>query len=44
VIYFNYGHFFQAPIYRNLYLEGTLGDGVPLVGNPNGAEPNASSY
>lgn len=35
VMYFNYGHFFQNPIYRNLYVQGTLEDSVPLIGNPN---------
>jgi outer membrane receptor protein involved in Fe transport len=44
VIYFNYGHFFQAPIYRNLYLEGTLGDGVPLLGNPNMSNEKTVQY
>jgi len=36
VIYFNYGHFFQNPVYRHLYLEGSLEDpGEILIGNPN---------
>ena len=44
VIYFNYGHFFQNPIYRNLYLEGTLEDAVPLLGNPNMTNEKTVSY
>ena len=44
VVYFNYGYFFQNPIYRNLYLEGTLGDGVPLLGNPNMSNEKTVSY
>lgn len=34
VLYFNYGHFYQIPVYRNMYLQGTLEDSVPLIGNP----------
>jgi outer membrane receptor protein involved in Fe transport len=44
VIYFNYGHFFQNPVYRNLYLEGDLEDMVPLVGNPNMQNEKSISY
>ncbi len=44
VIYFNYGHFFQQPVYRNIYLEGTLEDGVPLLGNPNMDNEKTVSY
>jgi outer membrane receptor protein involved in Fe transport len=44
VVYFNYGHFFQNPIYRNLYIEGTLLDSVPLIGNPNMTNEKTVSY
>jgi hypothetical protein len=44
VVYFNYGHFFQNPIYRNLYIEGTLEDSVPLIGNPNMENEKTISY
>jgi len=44
VIYFNYGHFFQNPIYRNIYLQGTLEDAVPLLGNPNMSNEKTVSY
>ena len=44
VIYFNYGHFFQNPIYRNLYIQGTLEDSVPLIGNPNMENEKTVSY
>lgn len=44
VIYFNYGHFFQNPIYRNLYVQGTLEDSVPLIGNPNMENEKTVSY
>ncbi|MFO7768426.1 MAG: TonB-dependent receptor [bacterium] len=44
VIYFNYGHFFQNPVYRNLYLEGTLHDSSPLIGNPNMENEKTVSY
>jgi len=44
VVYFNYGHFFQNPIYRNLYLQGTLEDTVPLIGNPNMENEKTVSY
>jgi hypothetical protein len=44
VIYFNYGHFFQNPIYRNLYITGTLNDAVPLIGNPNMSNEKTVSY
>jgi outer membrane receptor protein involved in Fe transport len=44
VIYFNYGHFYQNPIYRNLYIEGTLLDAVPLIGNPNMTNEKTASY
>jgi outer membrane receptor protein involved in Fe transport len=44
VIYFNYGHFFQNPIYRNLYIQGTLEDSVPLIGNPNLESEKTVSY
>jgi len=44
VVYFNYGHFFQNPIYRNLYIQGTLEDSVPLIGNPNMENEKTVSY
>ena len=44
VVYFNYGHFFQNPIYRNLYVQGTLEDSVPLIGNPNMENEKTVSY
>jgi hypothetical protein len=44
VIYFNYGHFFQNPVYRNIYLMGTLEDAVPLLGNPNMDNEKTVSY
>ncbi|MFC1629594.1 TonB-dependent receptor plug domain-containing protein, partial [Gemmatimonadota bacterium] len=44
VIYFNYGHFYQNPIYRNLYVQGTLEDSVPLIGNPNMENEKTVSY
>jgi len=44
VMYFNYGHFFQNPIYRNLYIQGTLEDSVPLIGNPNMENEKTVSY
>jgi hypothetical protein len=34
LVYFNVGWFAQRPIYRNVYLQGTLSDSVPLLGNP----------
>ncbi len=34
VLYLNYGHFYQIPVYRNMYIQGTLRDSVPLIGNP----------
>lgn len=51
-IFFNYGHFFQNPIYRNLFLStGTqeeiayqLGAAIPLVGNPNMKNEKTVSY
>ena len=44
VVYFNYGHFYQNPIYRNLYVQGTLEDSVPLIGNPNMENEKTVSY
>jgi len=44
VVYFNYGHFFQNPVYRNIYLQGTLEDAVPLLGNPNMDNEKTISY
>lgn len=44
VIYFNYGHFFQNPVYRNLYLEGTLLDAIPLIGNPTMENEHSVHY
>jgi len=36
VFYFNYGHFYQNPIYRNLYKQGELGSLRDwFFGNPN---------
>lgn len=44
VVYFNYGHFYQNPVYRNLYIQGTLEDAVPLLGNPNMTNEKTVSY
>jgi len=44
VVYFNYGEFYQNPIYRNLYIQGTLEDSVPLIGNPNMENEKTVSY
>jgi outer membrane receptor protein involved in Fe transport len=44
VFYFNYGQFFQNPIYRNLYIQGTLEDAIPLIGNPNLKNEKTVSY
>jgi len=35
VVYFNYGHFFQKPIYRNVYRVNRIDRGNPITGNPN---------
>ncbi len=37
VIHFNYGLYFQVPLYSYMYtnLQGELNSGFPLVGNPN---------
>ena len=44
VVYFNYGHFYQNPVYRNVFLQGTLEDSVPLIGNPNMEQEKTVSY
>ncbi len=44
VVYFNYGHFYQNPIYRNIYIQGTLEDSVPLIGNPELESEKTVSY
>jgi len=44
VFYFNYGHFYQIPLYRNMYLQGTLYDSVPLIGNPTLESERSSKY
>jgi outer membrane receptor protein involved in Fe transport len=51
-VFFNYGHFFQNPIYRNLFLSTgnqgeisyQLGTGVPLLGNPNMSNEKTVQY
>ena len=35
VLYFNYGQFFQKPIYRNVYRINRIDRGNPITGNPN---------
>ena len=35
VIYFNYGHFYQKPIYRNVYRLNAINTGNVITGNPN---------
>jgi hypothetical protein len=35
VIYFNYGHFYQKPIYRNVYRINNIARGNSITGNPN---------
>jgi outer membrane receptor protein involved in Fe transport len=35
VVFANYGHYIRNPLYRHLYLQGTLEDAVPLIGNPH---------
>ncbi len=37
VLHFNYGHYYEIPIYQALYfnLEGDITSGVPLIGNPD---------
>ncbi len=44
VFFANYGHFYQYPIYRNCYLQGTLEDSVPLIGNPDLQMEFAAKY
>lgn len=43
---FNYGHFFQVPEYRNLYVGSTLdfNTGSPLFGNPHIAAQKTVNY
>jgi len=51
-VFFNYGHFFMNPIYRNLFLSTgnqgeivyQLGTGVPLLGNPNMSNEKTVQY
>jgi len=35
VLYFNYGQFYQKPIYRNVYRVNRIDRGNPITGNPN---------
>ncbi len=35
VVFANYGLYCQNPLYRHLYLQGTLEDANPLIGNPS---------
>ena len=44
VLYINYGHFYQIPVYRNMYIQGTLEDSVPLIGNPALESERSSKY
>jgi outer membrane receptor protein involved in Fe transport len=43
--HFNYGHFFQIPEYRNLYLGSTLDLTIrPIIGNPSLSAQKTISY
>lgn len=44
VLYFNYGTFYQHPVYRNVYLRGSLLDENPLIGNPNMESEQSTHY
>ncbi|MFC1559327.1 TonB-dependent receptor plug domain-containing protein, partial [Gemmatimonadota bacterium] len=44
VIYFNYGHFYQNPIYRNMYIQNTIEEPGALIGNPNMENEKTVSY
>jgi outer membrane receptor protein involved in Fe transport len=44
VIYFNYGHFYQKPIYRNVYRVNRIDRGNPITGNPNLEQEKTISY
>ena len=44
VVYFNYGHFYQKPIYRNVYRINRIDRGNPITGNPNLENEKTVSY